>query len=245
MPDSEDENLITHLEALRNALLRCVYAVMIASPIGFLSADHVINALVKWSLPAGLSKLSFFSPMEVFIIQLKVGLVVSFSLIFPFIIKEIWGFLLPALHKHERKFLRTIVISSTFLFILGVAFCTYFILPLVMRFSASFATSTLQPVIGLGSFINLAGCLVLAFGIMFQFPLLVLALVHFGLVSVETLEDKRSYIIVLILILAAIFSPPDVVSQLLLGVPTYLLFEIGLFIAKRIKIKSEIEVQNE
>lgn len=248
MPDFENENLITHLEALRNALLRCVYAVIIASPIGFLSADHVINALVKWSLPVGLSKLSFFSPMEVFIIQLKVGLVVSFTLIFPFIVKEVWGFLLPALHKHERKFLKTIVISSTFLFILGVAFCIYFILPLVMKFSAGFATSTLQPVIGLGSFINLAGCLILAFGIMFQFPLLVLALVYFGLVSVESLEDKRSYIIVFILILAAIFSPPDVVSQLLLGVPTYLLFEIGLFIAKRIKFKSSLsegEVVNE
>lgn len=240
MANSEDGTLITHLEALRNALLHCVLAIAIAAPIGFLSANPFMDVLIRWSLPAEVSKLNFFSPMEVFIVQLKIGLVISFIIAFPYIVKEIWKFLLPALHQNERKFIKTAVFYSTFLFILGVAFCVYFILPLVMKFSISFSTPSLQPMIGLSSFINLASCFMLAFGLMFQIPLLVLALVYLGLVSVESIQDKRSYIIVLILILAAIFSPPDIISQLLLAIPTYFLFEIGLLGAKRIKIKSSV-----
>lgn len=237
MTNSDNESLITHLEALRNALLHCALAIAIASPIGFLSSNYFIDLLVRWSLPLKLAKLNFFSPMEVFIIQLKVGLIISLIIVFPFIVKEIWCFLLPALKQNERKFLKNAVFSSTFLFILGVAFCIYFILPMVMKFSISFATPSLQPMIGLSSFMNLAMSFMLAFGVMFQFPLIVLALVHFNIVSAESIQDKRSYVIVLILILAAIFSPPDIISQLVLAVPTYLLFEIGVLIAKGIKVK--------
>jgi len=234
---SDEENLITHLEALRNTLLHCVFALFIAAPIGFLSSNYFINALIRWSLPSGLSKLNFFSPMEVLVVQLKIGFVISFILVFPYIVREIWKFLMPALHQNERKFLKTVVFSSTFLFFFGVLFCIYFILPMILKFSMSFTTSSLQPMLGLSNFINLSGCLMLAFGLMFQFPLLILSLVHFGLVSVEFLEDKRPYIVVLILILAAILSPPDIVSQLLLGIPTYFLFELGLFVAKKQKQK--------
>lgn len=235
MTNSEEENLITHLEALRNTLLHCLFAIAIASPIGFLSANYFINSLIRWSLPVEFSKLNFFSPMEVFTIQLKVGFIISVVITFPYLIREIWSFLLPALHKNERKFLKTIVLLSTVLFGFGVAFCTYFILPMVMKFSMSFVTPNLQATLGLSNFINLSSALMLAFGVMFQFPLLVLALVHLKLMSVEYIQDKRPYVIVLILILAAIFSPPDVVSQLLLGIPTYLLFEVGLFFARRIR----------
>lgn len=242
MNDSTGDSLIDHLEALRNALLHCFIAFIIASPIGFLSADFAINKLITWSLPSKTYKLNFFSPMEVFIVQLKIGLILSCVIAFPFIIKEIWSFILPALHKKERNALRGIVLSSTFLFILGVAFCIYFILPIIMKFSISFTTPALQPMLGLSNFINLAGCLILAFGVMFQFPMLVLALVYLDIVSANDLAEKRPYVIVLILILAAIFSPPDVVSQLLLGVPTYLLFEIGLLFAKAIRPKEDSEI---
>lgn len=235
MSDSNDENLITHLEALRNALLHCLIAVLIAAPIGFLLADPFINELIRWSLPTNSIKLNFFSPMEVFIVQLKVGLILSVILSFPFLIKEIWFFLLPALHKKERKIIKNVVLTSTFLFILGIAFCVGFILPLIMKFSLSFTSASLQPMLGLSSFMSLAGMMMLAFGAMFQFPMLVLALVYFDVISYESLKDKRPYVVVLILILAAIFSPPDIVSQLLLGIPTYLLFEAGLLISKSIK----------
>lgn len=229
------DSLINHLEDLRNTLIHCIVAIMITSPIGFLSANSVIDGLIRWSMPSKNFKLNFFSPMEVFIVQLKIGLIISLVLALPYVLKEIWGFILPALHKNEKKLLKSIVLSSTFLFIFGVGFCVYFILPMIMKFSISFSSSALQPMLGLSSFISLAGAMMLAFGVMFQFPLLVFALVRSEIISAESLEDKRSYVVVLILILAAIFSPPDIVSQLLLGIPTYLLFEIGLFAAKKIK----------
>lgn len=234
MADSNDENLITHLEALRNTLLRCFVAIIIISPLGFLSANPLINLITRWSIPAKSVKLNFFSPMEVFIVQLKIGLILSFIFSFPFLIRELWSFLLPALHKKERKIIKMVVLASTLLFVFGVVFCVYFILPLIMKFSLSFTSSSLQPMLGLSSFMSLAGMMMLAFGVMFQFPMLVLALVYFDVISYESLKDKRPYVVVLILILSAIFSPPDIVSQLLLGVPTYLLFEVGLLLSKRI-----------
>lgn len=235
MADSNDENLITHLEALRRTLLHCLVAVIIATPIGLLTANPFINILIRWSLPTNSVKLNFFSPMEVFIVQLKIGLILSIIMAFPFLIKEIWSFLLPALHKKERKIIKNVVFASTFLFLFGVVFCVYFILPLIMKFSLSFTSSALQPMLGLSNFMSLAGMMILAFGVMFQFPMLVLALVYFDVISYESLKDKRPYVVVLILILAAIFSPPDIISQLLLGIPTYLLFEIGLLVSKQIK----------
>lgn len=237
----DDENLITHLEALRNVLLRCVFAISLILPIGFFSSNYCINALIRWSLPSKIYKLNFFSPMEVFTIQLKIGFVISIIIAFPYLMKEIWSFLLPALHKNERKFFKTLILSSTFLFISGVVFCIYFMLPMMMKFSLSFATPNLQPTLGLSNFINLSSGLMLSFGLMFQFPLIILSLVRFGLISAESLQDKRPYIVVLILILAAIFSPPDVISQLAIGVPTYILFEIGLFFAKKISTQANID----
>lgn len=116
---------------------------------------------------------------------------------------------------------------------MGAGFCLGTILPLLMRFSAGFATPNLKPVIGLAGFLELSGWLLLSFGLMFQFPLAVILAVRFGAVRVETLRRGRPYVVVGILILAAILTPPDVVSQLLLAVPTWILFEIGLLIAAR------------
>ncbi|RAI15834.1 MAG: twin-arginine translocase subunit TatC [Candidatus Melainabacteria bacterium] len=230
----KEEDFISHLEALRTTILQSLLAILVLSPVGFFCAKPFINNLVKWSLPQGMSKLNYFSPMEVFIIELKVGLLLSFIFAFPFVVNRFWKFILPALHKNEEKFLLSIIFSSTFLFVLGVAFCVVFILPLIMNFSMGFSSAELQPMLGLNNFISLAGALMVAFGLTFQFPLLVIFAVYFDLISVESLEDKRPYVVVGILIIAALLTPPDIVSQVLLALPTYLLFEIGLLVAKNL-----------
>ena len=212
-------------------LIKSIAAVVILSPAGFYFAPKFIDFLIKISIPEGIAKLHYFSPMEVFVIQLKAGIILAFVLAFPYIISQIKTFVFPALYQHERKFFNWTIFLASLLFLAGCLFCIYLILPLIMNFSAAFATSNLEATLGLENFINLAGGMMLAFGLMFQFPLFVLAGVKFGLVSVETLKKSRPYIIVGILILAAIFTPPDVVSQLMLGVPTWLLFEAGLFAA--------------
>ncbi len=228
--DSE-QTFIQHLEALRSMLIHSIAAVAILTPAGFYLAPKFIDFLIKNSLPQGIAKLHYFSPMEVFIIQLKAGLVIAFVLAFPYIVLQVRKFILPALYEHERKFLGWLVVLATGLFVFGAAFCVFVIMPLIMNFSAAFATSQLEATLGLSYFINLSAGLMLAFGLMFQIPLAVLIGIKFGLVSVDMLKKARPYIIVGILILAAIFTPPDVVSQLMLGVPTWLLFEAGVLAA--------------
>ena len=235
----EEQTFLQHLEALRSMLIKSIVSVVVLSPLGFWAAPKFIDFLIKKSLPQGIAKLHYFSPMEVFIIQLKAGLIIAFVLAFPYIVVQVRKFVLPALYEHERKFLGWLVVLATFLFVLGAAFCVFVIMPLIMNFSAAFATSQLEATLGLESFINLAAGMMLAFGLMFQVPLVVLIGIKFGLVSVEVLEKARPYVIVGILILAAIFTPPDVVSQLMLGVPTWLLFEAGVFAARFIEKKSD------
>lgn len=234
---SKEQNLIDHINDLRKMLIHCILAVVIVFPVGFWLAPEAINWLVAWSFPEELGTLKYFAPLEVFIIQLKLGAIIAFIIAFPYIIWRVWQFLLPALYDNEKTTLKIAVFLSSLLFLLGVVFCVSLILPMVMKFSAGFATPNLQPMLGLASFLSLCGMLIIAFGIMFEVPLVVLIAVKFGIISTTTLKDKRPYVIVIILILAAILTPPDVISQLMLGIPTYLLFEIGLFFAEHIEHK--------
>ena len=233
--DDKEESLIQHLEALRSVLVKSFAALAICLLPMFFLVPYFMNALIKVIVGDNEIVLNYFSPMEVFLIQMKAGIVLAFVLAFPFIVYQVRKFVLPALYEHERKFLGFLVFFATILFVMGAAFCVFCIMPLIMNFSASFSTAQLEPTLGLGNFVNLCAGLMLAFGLMFQMPLVVLTGVKFGLVSVKTLENMRPYIIVVILILAAVFTPPDVVSQLMLGVPTWLLFEAGIFVAKIIE----------
>ena len=226
--NNDNETLISHLEALRETLLRCLTAIAVVLPFTFFLAPKALNLFIDIIIGDSPVKLNYFSPMEVFIIQLKAGLIIAFVIAFPYIVYQVKNFVGPALYENEKKFLSWLVTLATLLFAAGSAFCLFIILPLIMNFSASFSSSQLEATLSIENFLNLAAAMMLAFGIMFQFPLGVLICVKFGLVSVETLKHARPYIIVLILILAAIFTPPDVVSQLMLGIPTWLLFEAGL-----------------
>ena len=232
MAENNDESLISHLEALRETILKCLTALCVVIPFTLWLSPHVLNCLVD--IIAGSDKISFnfFSPMEVFLLQLKTALLLDVIICFPYMAKKVWDFILPALYEHEKKFIRTVALASTFLFILGAAFCIFVIMPIVVKFGMSFASQNINPVFGLSNIINLTLVMAVAFGAMFQMPLITIALVRSGIISYESLSDKRPYVIVIILILAAIFTPPDVVSQLMLGTPTYLLFEVGLFVAK-------------
>jgi sec-independent protein translocase protein TatC len=239
-PQSERENsqsFLEHVEELRRTLLKCLAAVALLFIPSFFIAPSVINALIAWSCPPELSELNFFFPMEVFIIQMKLAALIALIISFPFCLWQIWQFLLPALYESERKALKWWVLASAFLFAAGAVFCIGAILPLVMKFSAGFSTWHLKPVIGLGGFLSLAGWLILAFGAMFQFPLAVMLSVRFRLVKRSFLADKRPYVVVIILVIAALLTPPDIISQILLAVPTYLLFEAGLFLSKTFEEK--------
>ncbi len=231
MAENEQEKLTYHLSELRKTIISIVVCAVVLFPIGYIFSPYCIDWLVKWSFPQGNAQLNFFSPMEVFILNLKTGFVLALILGFPFIIYKIWQFLLPALYDKEKKFIKTAVFCSTILFILGVIMCICFVLPLIIKFSMSFATEQIKPILGVTNFVALSGWLMLAFGLMFQFPIAIYFLVKFDIISLESLKNKRPYVIVILLVIAAILTPPDVVSQLLLFLPTYLLFELGLIFA--------------
>lgn len=239
MPEENENTLLFHLEALRRALLRIFAVTFLLYPAAFYAAPYVIGFLVQWSFPPEMGKLHYFSPMEVFWVQLKLAFILSLAAAYPWNIYQIWKFLLPGLYRSERRALGWWIIFSSVLFFGGIVFCSGMILPMLMRFSAGFATPELQPLLGLANFLNLAGWLMLAFGLMFQSPVLVLLGVRFGVFSADSLRKKRPYVMTVILIAAAILTPPDVVSQILLALPTWFLFELGLFLARRIERKQE------
>ncbi len=245
MPELEKDSFLAHLEALRMTLLACFASWAIALPFGWAAAPKVVAALTQWSCPEALGQLYYFSPLEVFMVNLRMGCILAAALCYPYVTYRIWNFLLPALYEAEQKAYRRWLVSSAVLFIAGGAFCVAAVLPLLMQFAASFATASVTPIIGISQFISLAGMLILAFGIMFQMPIAVCIIVRFRLVSLEKLRHSRPYMVIVILIVAALLTPPDVVSQVMLAAPTWLLFELGILFASRIKLEDKEEEEED
>ncbi len=235
MEEDKDENLVAHLEALRSMLIRCLTAIAVGLVPMILIAPYFLDWLIKTIIADSPVTLNFFSPAEVFILQIKLAVVLDLAVCFPYIAKQVWNFVLPALYDNERRFIRSIVLVSSLLFCTGVVFCIFLILPLIIKFGVSFSSEDLKAVFGISNVIGLSLWLAVAFGIMFQFPLVTYSLIRSGIASYEAVKSKRRYIFIAILVVAAFLTPPDIVSQLLLALPTYGLFEGGLYFARRIK----------
>ncbi len=233
MSDEKEESLISHLEALRETLLKCIISLCVVFPFVFFAAPPVLNKLIEIILGGTGIKLNYFSPMEVFLIQIKTAFVLDLIVCCPYIAKKLWDFILPALYDNERKFIKSLVLLSSLLFVLGVAFCLFVMLPFVIKFGLSFSSSNINPMFSISNIVSLALIMSLSFGLMFQMPLITHALIKSGVVSYEAISDKRPYVIVIILIIAGILTPPDVVSQITLGLPTYLLLELGLLFSRK------------
>ncbi len=230
--EDKDESLIAHLEALRTMLIKCFLALGIMLIPMFLLTPYFMDTLIKVMIRDNDIVLNYFSPMEVFILQIKMAVVVDILVCFPYIARQVWNFILPGLYEHERRFVKSIVLTSSTLFIIGVLFCLFFILPMLINFGISFATEHMQAMFGISNIVTTALWLSVVFGLMFQFPLITYSLIRADIVSYESVKNKRSYILVGILIIAALLTPPDVVSQVMLATPTYLLFEASLYAAR-------------
>lgn len=228
----QESSLITHLEALRRVMLRSLGALALGIVPLFLVSPYVLDWFCKQIAMQSEITLHYFSPMEVFLLQLKISALLDCVLFSPYIAWNVWQFVLPALYDNEKKFIRSMVALTSFLFVAGVAFCLIVCFPLVVRFGMSFAGETLQPIFGVSNLVSLSLWLSLAFGCMFQFPLVTYALIRGGVVDYKTVCNKRPYVVVAILVFAALLTPPDIISQLMLGLPTYLLFEMGLLAAR-------------
>lgn len=232
MDKPKEENLLYHLRELRMVLIKCLLALAIGLVPMFVAAPYVLKVLIEIISGGQVLTLNFFSPLDVFILELKLAVVLDILICFPYMAKKMWDFLLPALYEHEQRFIKSIVWVSSLLFVAGVLFCLFFILPLVVKFGLSFSSENIKPVLGISNIISLALWLAVIFGGMFQFPLITYALLKARMTTYAALAQKRTAVFVGILIVSGIVTPPDVVSQLMLTLPTYALFELGLWLGR-------------
>ena len=230
MPDPNG-SILDQLEALRGVILKSLAAVAVLVIPGFFFAPHCLKYIIKVTCPGEL-KLHYFTPLEPFLVQLQMGLFLGVALSSWWIFWQVAAFIAPGLYRHEKSSLLKFSLSAAVLFLGGGAFAFYFVLPMVMKFSYSFATSELQPVIGVGDFLSMATMVILGFAVSFLFPVVLVLLAKLGLVEAETLSKKRAVVITVIFIIAAFLTPPDIISQLAMAIPAWLLYEVTLIIIK-------------
>jgi len=182
------------------------------------------------SLPPG-AKMIATGVVSPFLVPMKVTLMVALIIALPWVFYQIWAFVAPGLYAHEKRLVLPLVISSSLLFIGGVAFCYFLVFGRVFHFIAQFAPSTIAVMPDIENYLDFVMSMCLAFGATFEVPVVVVILVRMGIVSIEKLKSIRPYMIVGAFVIAAIVTPPDVVSQLALAIPMCLLFELGLLVA--------------
>lgn len=232
MTEDKDASLINHLEELRNTLIKCFYAIGIVLPFAFWISPKVLNFLIRILIGNNDITLNYFAPTEVFILQIKLAFLLDIIVCFPYISKKIWDFILPALYEKEKKFIKSTVLTSFILFVTGVSFCILVILPLIINFGMSFAGDNIHAMFGISNIVSLALWLGFTFGLMFQVPIIVHYLIKWDILSYKMVSSKRPYVVVILLIGSALLTPPDIISQIFLFAPTYLLFEFGLLFSK-------------
>ncbi|HAT30460.1 MAG TPA: twin-arginine translocase subunit TatC [Janthinobacterium sp.] len=230
-----EETFISHLIELRDRLVKS--SIGIALVTAFLmfwpGPSHIYDFIARpmiAALPAG-SKMIATGVISPFLVPMKVTLVIAFILALPWVLYQLWAFIAPGLYTHEKRLVAPLVISSSVLFMAGVAFCYFFVFGRVFKFINEFSPSSIAVTPDIENYLDFVMSMCLAFGATFEVPVVVVILVRMGLVSVDKLKEVRRYVIVGAFVVAAIVTPPDVVSQLSLALPMCLLFELGLLVA--------------
>lgn len=183
------------------------------------------------TLPSG-SSLIFTNVPEAFFTYLKAALLAGVFFSSPFILYQIWAFVSPGLYEREKKYVLPYLFVSSFFFIGGATFCYFIVFPIIFRFFLSFGSEFIRPLPAIREYLSFTIKLLLAFGLLFQWPPMILFLARMGVVSPNTLSQNRKYAILVIFVIAAILTPPDLVSQLLLAGPLLLLYEISIWLAR-------------
>ena len=232
----QQDTFISHLVELRERLMRmllavaAVLAVLLIWPGSGPIYDFLAQPLIQ-TLPKD-AKMIATGVITPFLIPLKVTALAAFLVALPYVLYEAWAFVAPGLYEHEKKLALPIVVGSTLLFFLGVAFCYYFVFGRVFHFILEFAPKSISVAPDIENYLNFVITMFIAFGVTFEIPVVVVLLVRSGIVTAEKLAEARSYVILGSAFVAAIITPPDAVSMLALFIPMLILFEAGLLVAR-------------
>jgi sec-independent protein translocase protein TatC len=240
---STQETFVSHLIELRQRVMRALFAFLAAFVVLFLwpgagAIYDFLAAPLMHALPEG-ARMIATGVITPFMVPMKVTALVAFMIALPYVLYQAWAFVAPGLYEHEKRLALPIVMFSTVLFLLGVAFCYYFVFGKVFAFINDFAPKSITPAPDIEAYFSFVITMFLAFGVTFEIPIVVILLVRFGVVSVEKLKQARPYVVVGAFVVSAIVTPPDVLSQFMLAVPMCLLYEAGLFFARFVGVRTK------
>ncbi|GAA4416748.1 Sec-independent protein translocase protein TatC [Advenella faeciporci] len=235
----KEESFFSHLIELRSRLIHAVvavlgvFAILCIYPGTGAIYDFIAQPMIQ-TLPDG-NKMIATGVITPFLVPLKVTLLFSFVLALPYVLYQAWAFIAPGLYQHEKRLAIPLVVSSTLLFIVGMAFCYFIVFHTVFHFISMVSPQSINFAPDIEAYLSFVMTMFIAFGITFEVPIVVLVLVSTGMMTLEKLKAARGYVIVGAFVIAAIVTPPDVLSQLLLAIPLCLLYELGLLVARFIK----------
>ena len=241
-PNKEDElagteqPFVAHLVELRDRLIKAMIAIGAVAAVLFLypgpgALYDILAAPLVAHLPKGATLIAT-SVISPFLVPLKILLMSAFLVALPVVLYQAWAFIAPGLYSHEKKLVLPLVFSSTMLFFIGVGFCYFFVFGQVFSFIQSFAPKSITAAPDIEAYLSFVLTMFIAFGLAFEVPIVVIVLARMGIVSIAKLREFRPYFIVVAFIIAAVITPPDVVSQLALAIPMCLLYEVGIWAAQ-------------
>ena len=239
------ESFISHLIELRTRLMHAVGAIAVVFIALFLwPGSGYIYDLLAAPLIAVMgpdAKMIATGVITPFMVPVKVTALVGFMVALPYVLYQAWAFVAPGLYEHEKKLAAPLIVASSVLFFIGVAFCYFFVFGKVFAFIHDFAPKSITPAPDIEAYFSFVITMFLAFGITFEIPIVVIVLVRMGLVTVEKLREARPYVVVGAFVVAAVVTPPDVLSQFMLAVPMCLLYEAGVFLSRFIAVRPKEE----
>ncbi len=233
-PESPQESFISHLVELRSRLVRSVLAILIVLVALFPWAKDIYAALAApllQVLPQG-STMIATDVTGTFLVPLKVTLMAAFLVALPYVLYQVWAFVAPGLYQHEKKLMVPLIMSSMFFFLAGMAFAYFLVFPWVFKFFVSYAPEGVQMMTDIDKYLSFVLWMFIAFGVTFETPVVLVVLHRLGMVTVAKLKEIRRYVIVGAFVIAAVITPPDVISQLMLAIPMCLLYELGIILCR-------------
>lgn len=232
---SDEQSIISHLLELRDRLLRIVVAVItVFIALFFYPGANRLYTLLAKPLLVSLPKGGQMIATEVttpFFVPMKVTGMAAFLITLPFILYQLWRFVAPGMYAHEKRFAFPVIISGTLLFFAGMAFAYFAVFPVVFGFITKVAPEGVAVMTDISKYLDFVLTLFMAFGITFEVPVIVVLLVKMGWISIAKLKEIRPYVVVGAFVIGAIFTPPDVISQFMLAIPLWLLYELGIIVA--------------